>query len=245
MSDQDLFNDDKKDEDQKKETPPNDLKQDQSTNYDQMLGMVVNAEGKQKYDSVESLIKGAVHGQAHIANLEQELSALKASEGDNKKVEDIIKALQSQKDDQSSDDKEKPPGMSQTDIQDLVKNTLTDINSQTVQQTNIKTVTDKFKELYGDKASETLYSKADDLSMSKEDINSLIAKNPTAAFKLLGVEHKDKPVIPPMNSSVNTEEFQKKGSPPVESSMGYISSKQLTSNWEVSKAKTLKRLGET
>ena len=242
MSDQDLFNKDN-DKIPPVETPPVESTQNQSPNYDLQLGMIVDAEGKAKYGSVDDALKGAAHAQAHIANLEQELAALRTDGEGSKKIEDVIAALQSQKDnDQKPADDGQPKGLSATDIQDLVKNAVRDINSQATQEQNIVSVTSKFKELYGEKASETLYSKANDLGMSKEDINGLIAKNPTAAFRVLGVDVKAKPNLDVTHSSVNSEQFQEKGEPKIESSMGYVTSKKLTSNWLASKAKTNERL---
>lgn len=245
MSDQDLFND--KDKDLPPVTPVVDPTQNQSPNYDPMLGMIVNAEGARKYESVEDALKGAAHAQAHIANLEQELATLRANGEGSKKIEDVIAALQSQsKDDPpASDNGQTETVLSATAIQELVKTAVMDINSQSTQESNIQTVTGKFKELYGDKASETLYSKANDLGMSKEDINGLIAKNPVAAFRVLGVDIKATPVSSITSNSVNTENFQQKGEPQTESSMGYVTSKKLTSNWLASKEKTNKRLGLT
>lgn len=246
MSDQDLFDkDETKDKDKQQVTP--DVNQPiQTPNYDQMLGMIVDAEGKVKYNSVDDALKGAAHAQAHIANLEQELAALRENGEGSKKIEDIITALQSQKnDDNKPSDDGQPKGLSATDIQALVKDVVTDINSEATQNQNIKEVTGKFVELYGDKASETLYSKANDLGMSNEDINSLIAKNPAAAFRVLGVDVKAKPVLDVTQNSVNSENFQQKGEPQVESSMGYITSKKLKENWLASKERTNKRLQET
>ena len=48
-----------------------------------------------------------------------------------------------------------------------------------------------------------------------------------------------------MQNSVNSENFQEKGKPEVESSMGYVTTKKLTSNWLESKKRTNERLGLT
>jgi hypothetical protein len=242
MSDQDLFNTDNKDTAPIPATPVTEP-QKQTPDYNQMLGMIVNAEGKAKYTTVEDALKGASHAQVHIATLEQELATLKSSLGDSKKVEDLIATLQSQKNDDNPTSDNGQKTLSETDIQMLIKNTLTDINSQSTQQANIASVTGKFKELYGEKASETLYSKAEDLGMSKADINGLIAKNPTAAFRVLGIDNKSKTDVNVNKSSVNTENFNQSTPPPPVSSMGYVSTKQLTSNWLESKKRTLERLG--
>ena len=247
MPDQDIFAVNEKDQ-----TPVTPVKegeegkptQPQVSNYDQMLQMIVNPDGQPKYKSVEDALRGASHAQAHIATLEQELAQLRANGESTKKVEDILEALKSQeKQDQVEPVNQGEKALTPDEIQKLVQNTVTDMEKRSTQAENIKKVASKFKELYGEKASETLYGKAEDLGFSKEDINGLIAKSPKAAFKLLGVEETRSSNSDTVTPGVNTEGFQHKSDKPAPSSMGYVSSKQLTTNWMESKKKTLKRLG--
>jgi hypothetical protein len=175
--------------------------------------------------------------------LEQELAQNKIDQDKSTKLDDVINAFQSK--DSNNQEESGESNINPTDIQDIVQSAMTDINTKAAQSANITTVTGRFKELYGDKASETLYGKAEDLGMSQEDINSLIAKNPNAALKLLGIDKEAKPVPNTDNSSVNTDNFQHKEVDQPTSSMGYVSSKELTSNWLATKKRTLDQLGLT
>ena len=80
-------------------------------------------------------------------------------------------------------------------------------------------------------------------NMSQEEINSLIAINPTAVFRMLGVDTNTKPIINTDTGDVNSQNFQEKAPNAVPSSMGYISSKQLESNWIESKKRTNEKNG--
>lgn len=248
MSDHDLF---KESNEPVKEEPNTGLQTsepkapaEQPSQYEQMLSMIVNAEGKPKYTSIEDALKGAAHAQAHIANLERDMAELRANGENTKKIEDVIASIKAGEENQpiQPNPDEGNKSFTESDIQELVRNAVTDITTKSVQENNIKEVTGKFRELYGEKASETLYSKADDLGMSKEDINSLIAKNPKAAFRILGIgDNKSSGMS--FNSNVNTEGFQGKPPAQVKSSMGYISEKDLTSNWLSVKERTKEKLG--
>ncbi len=238
MSDQDLFNNDDT-KDPSSETQ-NENKDEQSSDYNQMLSLIVNQDGKQKYNSVEEVIKGTIHAQAHISNLEKELSTMKETQKESSKIEDVISAI---KQENSSDNGDKKgESISPTAIQDIVNKTIRDINSESVREENVTTVISKFKDLYGDKASETLYGKANDLGLSKEDINSLIEKNPNAVFRMLGVDKTNKDNTNLDTSNFNSESFKEKKKEEINSSMGFISSKQLEANWLESKKRTLARL---
>lgn len=249
MSDHDLF------KEPAKEEPNTDLPTgepntpvEKPTEYEQMLSMIVNEEGKPKYTSIEDALKGAAHAQAHIANLERDMAELRANGENTKKIEDVIASIKegrTQEDPPAAPNSEADKSFTESDIQALVKNAVMDITTKSTQETNIKEVTGKFRELYGEKASETLYSKADDLGMSKEDINSLIAKNPKAAFRVLGIGDNKEVNKSPFNSNINTERFQDKPTPEARSSMGYVSTKELTSNWLSVKERTKQKLGLT
>ncbi len=240
MSDQDIF----KNNDTIDQTPAPQEKDEnkQPINYDQMLSMIVDSEGKQKYTSVEDVIKSSVHAQAHITTLEGELSAFKEGQKDNTKMEEIIAAIKQSQEGSNQEPNDVRDKISPTDIQDIVNKTITDISNKSTQKENLTEVVQKFTELYGDKASETLYGKAKDLGLSQEDINSLSEKNPAAVFAMLGVNKKADQSSNADLGSVNTDTFQNTGEEEIPSSMGYISSKQLEANWLESKKRTLARL---
>lgn len=240
MSDQDLFEGDK----DKPVTPvtPEPGKEPQSIDYTSMLSVIVNQEGKPKYSTVEDALKGAAHAQAHIAKLEQEMADLKAKSESAKKIEDLIGVLEAKKGDTPPTSQE-PTKVDPADIQKIVQDVLQDVNTKATREQNVKTVTSVFKKLYNEKASETLYGKAEDLGMSKADINSLIASNPKAALKLLGVDDKQVSTVDSISTSVNPNHLQGKPPEKPKSVMGYTSEKDMTASWLATKLRTYEKLG--
>ena len=143
--------------------------------------------------------------------MEQELADARNSKDEATKLDDVLAALKPQGDDTKKPSDDGEVKLTAADIQKIVESKITDISNKSTQADNIKAVASKFKELYGEKASETLYGNANDLGLSKEDINSLIAKNPTAALRMLGVDTKTKPADnDTFTGNVNTDSFQHK-----------------------------------
>lgn len=239
----DLFKkDESKDDDKAAGDKP--VENNQDGTIETYLGLILNDEGKQKYSTPEEALKGSVHAQSHIANLEAELKTLRANDDKSASMEKIIKALQDNKG-VDKDDKTVAPVVTEEALGEMLTGILNERESVSARETNVTTVTSVFSKLYGDKASETMYGKANDLGFSKDEINQLIATNPQAAMKVLGVESvkpvaKDVTIEGGVNSAALNLE---KGEPEVKSSMGYISSKELDDNFKASQARTLKRLG--
>jgi len=241
--DQDLFNKTPTDKDPAPAPQDKDLS-GTPTNYDPLLGMIVNSDGQQKYTTVEEALKGANHANSHISNLEKELKDLRDAQEKQPKLDDVIAAIQSQNNqDPGNTDDGKPKQLTAADIQGMVEQTMTNISTKATTEQNISTVTGKFKELYGDKASETLYGKANDLGMSQEEINSLISTNPTAVFRMLGIDENIKPDVNTDTGNIDPQNFQQKAPSEIPSSMGYVSSKQLEANWLESKKRTNEKHG--
>ena len=210
---------------------------------DTYLGLILNEEGEQKYKTAEEALKGSVHAQSHITNLEAELKELRAGADSNVSMEKILEALKNKPDDKSGE--QVPVGITADDIAKQVETLLTKRDVETTTQTNITTVTSVFKKLYGEKASETMYSKANDLGFSQDEINGMIATNPKATLTILGV---DKEKIAAADPTVNGggHAVDLSGGKPVETPatiMGATDSKALTNAWKLSQEATNKRLG--
>jgi len=236
----DLFSKEKPKDDGK---PVDDKPADkQEGSVDTYLGLILNEEGNQKYATAEEALKGSVHAQTHITTLEKELKELREKEDKDTGMEKILEAL---KDKGKPAEDDKPSGITPEQLAETVTKLMKERDDVSTKEQNISTVISTFNSLYGEKASETLYSKADDLGFTKDEINSMIASNPKAALKVLGVGEKAKPESDPTssNSSINTDGFQQKGEEKQESSMGYISGKQLQNNWDSAREATYKRLG--
>lgn len=247
MSDPDIFNKANPNDPDPVPTPNTDPVPKPAEEFNQMLGMIVNKEGEQKYPNVEEALKGAAHAQSYIAKLETELAEARTTGTTSTKLEDILEAIQSKA---PTPEGEPTPVVNtptpEIDIEKVVQNALSKIQSESTQEKNIETVTSKLKELYADKASEILYGKAKDLGLSQTEINSLIKESPKAVFKLLEIDSAVNTQnlntdINPVNTSID----YKPPSQEIPSSMGYVTSKQLSENWKAQVAKTNKRLNIT
>lgn len=242
MSNQDLFDDKTENKDNEQTPAPQDkVQQPNQNDYNPLLGMIVNADGEQKYKSVEDALKGASHANSHIANLEQQVRELQTAKDSAANLDDVIKAIQTQKD-TPTDNSDPQQAITASDIQKMVESTIQNNTQQATAKENIAKVTGKFKELFGEKASETLYGKAENLGMSHEEINGLISTNPTAVFRMLGIDENNKQSLNTDVGNVNPQNFNQENNTPAPSSMGYISSNQLTENWLKTKERVNKEL---
>lgn len=241
MSDNDLFNNEEKPKD---EGTPKDDKPTGVEGVDTYLALIQNEDGTQKYATAADALKGSVHAQSHIQNLEAELKDLRAGAENNKSLEDIMDAINQKQTPTGEPAADKTPGITSEMLTDTVGRLLEERERVSTQENNVTTVTAIFLDRYGEKASETMYTKAKDLGFSRSEINSMIATNPKAALNILGVEGKPSSAADLVTSegSVMAESFAHKGEVVQKSVMGSTNSKALTEAWEISKAATLKRL---
>lgn len=243
MSDKDLFDEEKKDEN----TP--DLTKDEGDKggegVDQLLKSITNDDGTPKYASEAEALKALAHAQDHIKTLEADNASLKDKGDASEKLDELLAAVKQSKDSGQGESGDNASTLGTEDVLTIVKEYLDDTKAAESRTSNIKTVTNLFKSRYGKDASEKLYGKAADLGLGKSEINSMIAANPNAALRILGEdvkkEVKQDPTV--MKSGVSAANFQGKPEEKPASIMGLSSSKDLTDAWVASKQKTLKRLG--
>ncbi len=242
----DLFDKEKDNKDDKNLNDGNGS-EDSGNKGEEFLSLILNDEGKPKYENVEEALKGSVHAQAHIIKLEEDNKLLREKAEGGADMNKILEALKSSGSDKEGDNDETSDtsGVSQEDVTKLIETIISKRDSDNKEGENVQLVTDTFVSLFGDKASETLYGKAKDLGFSNEEINSMIAVNPTAALKVLGVSDKKVTITDPALSggSVNSNSLNDKGDDKPVSSMGYLKTGELESNWAKQKAATNKRLG--
>jgi len=240
MSDKDIFDDKNKDDKPLITDEKPVIKDDDTT--DQLLSKIVNEDGTPKYKTIEEVLKASVHAQDHIKSLESDNAALKEKGNASDKLDELLEAVKQSKDSGQGD--EDTSTMNPEDVLGIVKNYFDDTKAAEKRTGNIDVVAKVFKDRYGKDASEKLYGKADDLGFSRVEINSMIANNPNAALKVLGVEVK-KPIVDGITtpSSVSTNQFRDVSEEKPTSVMNISSSKDLTDAWNASKQRTLKRLG--
>lgn len=206
MADQaDIFN---KDNSEGSQTPAVVAPNDANTQVDQLLQGIKNEQGEAKYKSVEDALAALQASQEHIGRLETENSEFKSKQLEGATLQAVLDAVKPQAGDAE------PAGSQLTgeQITELVTAQLSKRETEQTRGTNVDVVTSKFKELYGEKAGEEYYAQAEAKGLSKEWINSLAATNPSAVFKVLGVEASKAPAS--MSSSNSTEQFNQEAQKP-------------------------------
>ena len=210
---------------------------------DTYLGLILNEQGEQKYATAEEALKGTVHAQAHIGKLESELKELREQSNKDVSMEKILEALNNKP--KEGEPKQQVAGMTAEDVASQVEQLLDKRSTETTRKDNITTVVGAFKQLYGDKASEIMYGKAQDLGFNQDEINSMIATNPNATLKILGVDKakvvSSDPITDGGGHGVSLSDGKPTATP--ESIMGATNSRELTDSWKKSQEATNKRLG--
>lgn len=179
-----------------------------------LLAGIKNDRGEQKYKSVEDALNALKHSQDYIPQLsdklrqqEQELAEAKAAAA---KISELERTLQSLTQNNTPPAPATPAsaGLSKEEIAELISNTLTTQQHAAVAKENLGKVVTTLTKSFGDKAEEVFYNKAKELGMSVVEINSLAAKSPQAAFKLLGLDGSPSASSAPNSGSINTGGFQ-------------------------------------
>jgi len=240
MSDKDIF-DEKNKPDESIITNDEQIKTDEKST-DQLLNSLVNDDGTPKYKTVEEALVGAANAQKHIKTLESDNTALKEKGNASDKLDELLEAVKQSKD--SGQDDNNVSTMNPEDVLGIVKDYFSETKASETRTSNIKTVANAFKDRFGKDASEKLYGTAADLGFSRGEINSMIATNPNAALKVLGVEGvQQKTDVVTTPTGVNAGNFLQKPELKPTSVMDLSSSKDLTDAFNASKQRTLKRLG--
>ena len=173
--------------------------------YADLLASITSADGRQKYNDVESALKSLPHANEHISKLEQEMEQLREELQKRASAEEVLQRLESKTQEQSESPSTGTVDLAQ--IEQLVDSRLTARQTAELQAANMKSVTSKVAEVYGDKAEEVFYSTAKEAGLSMEQVNTLAATAPAAVLKLMGVGSKPSGMPAKTSSSVNTEAF--------------------------------------
>ncbi len=157
-----------------------------------------------KYKTVEDALQSVPNAQAHIDKLEQELAELRANDKPTVDPDQIAadierRLLESMRKTPDAEDytqvqtpetDQAQTGVDVNDIVTQVKSALEQEQSQKTSAENQKSVVQAAIAAWGESAESKLYSAAANYNMSQMEIDTLAAKNPTAALKLLGIESK-------------------------------------------------------
>lgn len=167
-----------------------------------LLGTVLNEEGKPKYSNVPEAIKGLSHAQEHIRNLEQEAKRLKEELDKRQAVEDALQQVTQSK---PADEQPRQVGLDEEAVAALVEQRLQSIEQSKVSKTNTEKVVQALQQKFGDKAEESFYKRASEVGLTREMANSLAAQSPDAILALFNTTT---PSASVSTSSVNTAGLQ-------------------------------------
>jgi len=243
MPDQDIF----EEEDKTPITPEPTKVEEGNVNSptettDQLLASIVNEDGSQKYKTIEEALKGTLHAQQFIETLKADNAALKEKGNASDKLDELLETVKRSK--ESGDGDKVSPTMKPEDVLGIVKDYLDNSKAAETRTSNIKMVTDAFKSRYGENASKELYNKAADLGFSREEINGMVANNPKATLRILGIESKAPSKADPITmGNVDAGNFREKPKDTPRSVMGSTRATDLIDAWNDNKKRTLERLG--
>jgi hypothetical protein len=198
-------------------TPANPANPQTPDPYANLLGMIVNEQGSQKYNSIEDALKGAAHAQAYIAQLKAEKAELENKyntvQVDVNKQAELERTVQELLSRQSRTEPANPASatVDATTIADLVNKTLEQRTVAERAQANQKEVATQLLNKFGAEAEAKYNAAAQELGLTVAEMNEFAAKSPKAVLKALGVSEQPalKPnTFAPAPSAVNTAAFQ-------------------------------------
>lgn len=185
--------------------------------YANLLGMIVNEQGVQKYNSVEDALKSVAHAQSYIAQLKAEKAELENKvqtvQVDVSKQAELERTVQELLSRQSSAAPANPaaPAVDPNAIAELVNKTLEQRTAAERAQANQKEVATQLLTKFGAEAEAKYNAAAQELGLTVAEMNEFAAKSPKAVLKALGVSEQPAPkpnTFAPAPSAVNTAAFQ-------------------------------------
>jgi len=151
--------------------------------YADQLAQIVNADGAQKYKTVEEALKGGMEGQTYIAKLEQENSQFRTEIDKRMSAEDVLAELKAG----NKPDGTPPPVVDTEALEKLVD---TRLDARTTAQTtkaNEDLVQSKLRAEFGEKATDIVDTKAREMGLSPEALRQLSQNSPQAVLTMFGL----------------------------------------------------------
>jgi hypothetical protein len=208
-------------------------KEPQQKGMEDLLSQIVDAQGAQKYATVDKALESLNASQEHIRTLEEENRKLREQTATSKGVEEVLAAIQT-KQEAEAQPAGSGVGEEEVGLEDKVLQILQASEQKKKAEANIALVVQRSTEVFGEKASEAFYEKAAAVGLSVDQINSLAAASPTAVFELLSLD-KTPAQEPGRSSSINTEagNFQQNAPTQEKKSINRIgtTTKDLVNEW--------------
>ena len=187
---------------------------DGTTNASFMEQLV--GEGK-KFKDVESLAKGKLEADRHIAEITKTLNELREEVSKQDYAKDLLTKLQDKGTDTSTVNSAtgNNAGNSATgdttstasEIETLVEQLITKKEKSRTLEQNVALANEAVLKQYGEKAAEVVKGKAAELGMSVERLKEIAAESPSAFLQLIGAKTQARTESVTTPSSIRTETF--------------------------------------
>lgn len=165
-------------------------------------------EGKQ-YADVNTALSSIPHKDSHIARIEQENAEMRDKLAESKKLEDVISAMDSSRQESAQTQENSQDGnTSPQDVTDIVRGVLQEERQVETEQGNIQKASDFMVKTYGDKATEVAQAKAQELGMSMAELKGLATRSPAAYQSLFQAQVGNTTETHSSQGDVNTQSHQ-------------------------------------
>jgi hypothetical protein len=167
------------------------------TNPESFVERLVKAKGENWKDP-EVMAKGKLEADARIEAYEVQIAELQKKVDNQDYAKELLESIRSQAP-KAGEEKPGEPAtttsvaeenttLDASQLEDLIKKTLTGMNTEKTTRTNLEVVNTRLDELYGTEANKTVESKAKELGVTLESLQEIAAKSPQAFFRLIGDE---------------------------------------------------------
>lgn len=163
--------------------------------YADLLKLVRNEHGDQKYDSIPKALEGLVHAQQFIPQLqttlhskEAEIERLQAELSKKANLEEVVSRLTATQQPSVRDEPPVTSGLDQQAVVNLINQTLQQTRQQDSVQANVLKVQEALSSRYGDKTVEALETKARELGTTRQELGELAGRNPSLVLALFNVQ---------------------------------------------------------
>ena len=254
MSDQDVFDDKKKADDDNADKANAPAAPTNDPFADQLKGIVAD-DGRQKYKTTEEALAALGESQKFIAQLLKEkeegndqLQQTAAELSKMKTIDDFVSSLQKKPEDQEP--KATPDGaddgVKKEDVQALLESTLAERDRSAQRGSNLKSVVESLSKTYGEKTGEYISKVAEDLGTTTAELKKLSEENPKLAMRLFnetGSRSSANPIkstkmAPRTDSESNPAPHWDRGA-----GRGGLTDRQLAARWKEVGEFTKKRIG--
>jgi hypothetical protein len=189
--------------------------QPSTVTLEDQLKLIVNSEGKQKYETVDKAIAALKASQEFIPKLEsdnktlkEQLDELKAELGKRSSVEDVVSKLLHKEDKTGTEPAKVTPTdsgkLDEKSVEQMLSSLLEKRDAESSQKVNQKKVEEAFTEKFGTDAKVKFQELAKEIDVTVEELQQLSAKSPNMVLKLIPNPVKPTKVT---NSGFNTTGF--------------------------------------